>query len=49
MRPGGSDEQLRRFLADFWSFLMSHTGMPPYRVPLERTPSGAGGGTHEGT
>jgi prolyl oligopeptidase len=33
MRPGESDEQFRRFLTDFWSFLMSHTGMPPYRVP----------------
>ena len=33
MRPGESDEQLRLFLADFWSFFMSHTRMPPYRVP----------------
>jgi prolyl oligopeptidase len=30
MRPGESDEQLRLFLADFWSFFMSHTGMPPH-------------------
>ncbi|HSJ65469.1 MAG TPA: prolyl oligopeptidase family serine peptidase [Gemmatimonadaceae bacterium] len=38
MSPGDSDEQLRGFLADFWSFLMNHTGMPPYRVPTARAP-----------